>query len=104
VGIAVWLADKMPADEPYGVTDDDKGSGLPQRLGDLTTQLIAAGVIALIATCIRVWAGMDVIQNQISTLTKSDNRQDQLIEVVRTELNNVRVKVDVLRALTTGQR
>jgi hypothetical protein len=47
---------------------------------------------------------MDVIQNQISTLTKSDNRQDQLIEVVRTELNNVRVKVDVLRALTTGQR
>lgn len=84
--------------------DDDTGGDLPKRIGDLTTQLVAAGVIALIATCIRVWAGMDVIQNQISTLTKSDTRQDALIEQVRTELNTVRVKVDVLRALTSGQR
>ena len=84
--------------------DDDTRGNLPQRLGDLTTQLVAAGVIALIATCIRVWAGMDVIQTQISNLTKSDNRQDQLIEQVRTELNTVRVQVGVLRALSTGQR
>lgn len=95
---------KLPSEGPPDVPDDDKGGGFPQRLGDLTTQLVAAGVIALIATCIRVWAGMDVIQTQISNLTKSDSRQDQLIEQVRSELNTVRVQVGVLRALSTGQR
>jgi|Laugresu1bdmlbsd_1035121.scaffolds.fasta_scaffold01792_5 hypothetical protein len=95
---------RVTPEGPLDVPDDDTRGNLPQRLGDLTTQLVAAGVIALIATCIRVWAGMDVIQTQISNLTKSDNRQDQLIEQVRTELNTVRVQVGVLRALSTGQR
>jgi hypothetical protein len=99
---AAMVFGKLQPEGPHDVPDDDNGGNLPKHLGDLTTQLIAAGVIALIATCIRVWAGMDVIQTQISSLTKSDNRQDQLIEQVRTEINTLRVQVGVLRAL--GQR
>ena len=101
---AIVAIGRLPVEGPFHVPDDDTGGNLPKRIGDLTTQLVAAGVIALIATCIRVWAGMDVIQTQISTLTKSDSRQDNLIEQVRTELNTVRVQVGVLRAISTGQR
>lgn len=68
------------------------------RLGDLSTQLIGVGAVALIGTCIRVWAGMDVIQSQINTLVKSDNQQDEKIELVRTEVNNLRVQVGIIRA------
>ena len=77
--------------------DDDKNSW-GTRLGDLSTQLIGIGAVALIGTCIRVWAGMDVIQSQINTLVKSDSQQDDKIELVRTEVNNLRVQVGILRA------
>lgn len=73
------------------------------RLSSLSVQLIGVGVIALIGTCIRVWAGMDVIQAQINSLVKSDNQQDEKIELVRTEVNNLRVQVGIIRAqLGTG--
>jgi hypothetical protein len=83
--------------------DDDRqngGGGLNARFGDLSVQLIAVGTIALIGTCIRVWAGMDVIQTQIAGLVKSDNRQDTLIEQVRTEMNSMRVQIGILREIT----
>jgi len=64
--------------------------------------MVAAGMIAIVGTAIRVWAGMDVIQTQIQALVKSDNQQNERIELVRTELNNLRVQVGVLRAL--GER
>ena len=84
--------------------DDDTEGNLPKRIGDLTTHLIAAGVVALVATCIRVWAGMDVIQAQISTLTRSDGRQDQMIETVRTEVNSLRVQVGILKAIGASKQ
>jgi hypothetical protein len=89
----LWLNDS----EPVADRDDDK-SGWGNRLSDLSTQLIGIGAVALIGTCIRVWAGMDVIQSQINTLVKSDSQQDDKIELVRTELNNLRVQVGILRA------
>jgi len=64
--------------------------------------MVAAGMIAIVGTAIRVWAGMDVIQTQIQALVKSDNQQNERIEQVRTEVNNLRVQVGVLRAL--GER
>lgn len=82
-------------------SDDDKDSW-GARLGDLSTQLIGIGAVALIGTCIRVWAGMDVIQSQINTLVKSDSQQDDRIELVRTEVNNLRVQVGILRAQMGG--
>jgi uncharacterized membrane protein len=84
--------------------DDQQSTELPRRFSDLTFQLIAVGVAAVVATSIRVWAGMGVIETQITNLIKSDTRQDELIEQVRTELNTVRVQVGVLRALSTTQR
>jgi uncharacterized membrane protein len=84
--------------------DDQQSTELPRRFSDLTFQLIAVGVAAVVATSIRVWAGMGVIETQITNLIKSDTRQDELIEQVRTELNTVRVQVGVLRALSTDQR
>jgi uncharacterized membrane protein len=84
--------------------DDQQNTELPRRFSDLTFQLIAVGVAAVVATSIRVWAGMGVIETQITNLIKSDTRQDELIEQVRTELNTVRVQVGVLRALSTDQR
>jgi hypothetical protein len=84
--------------------DDQQSTELPRRFNDLTFQLIAVGVAAVVATSIRVWAGMGVIETQITNLIKSDTRQDELIEQVRTELNTVRVQVGVLRALSTNQR
>ena len=84
--------------------DDQRNTELPRRFSDLTFQLIAVGVAAVVATSIRVWAGMGVIETQITNLIKSDTRQDELIEQVRTELNTVRVQVGVLRALSTDQR
>jgi hypothetical protein len=89
----LWLNDS----EPVADRDNDK-SGWSNRLSDLSTQLIGIGAVALIGTCIRVWAGMDVIQSQINTLVKSDSQQDDKIELVRTELNNLRVQVGILRA------
>jgi uncharacterized membrane protein len=84
--------------------DDQQSTELPRRFSDLTFQLIAVGVAAVVATSIRVWAGMGVIETQITNLIKSDTRQDELIEQVRTELNTVRVQVGVLRALSADQR
>ena len=84
--------------------DDQQNIELPRRFSDLTFQLIAVGVAAVVATSIRVWAGMGVIETQITNLIKSDTRQDELIEQVRTELNTVRVQVGVLRALSTDRR
>jgi len=83
--------------------DDDRqngGGGLSARFGDVSVQLIAVGTIALIGTCIRVLAGMDVIQTQIAGLVKSDTRQDTLIEQVRTEMNTMRVQIGILREIT----
>lgn len=77
---------------------DNENTGWGFRFGNISEQLVAVGTIALIGTCIRVWAGMDVIQTQINTLVKSDNQQDERIENVRSEVNNLRVQVGILRA------
>jgi hypothetical protein len=86
---------------PLFVADDNDQkpdeSPLSKRLGDLTFYLVGVGTIALIATSIRVWAGMDVIQTQIQALVKSDSNQDQRIEQIRNELNNMRVQQGVMR-------
>lgn len=73
-----------------------------RQLEDAIPAMVAAGMIAIVGTAIRVWAGMDVIQTQIQALVKSDNQQNERIEQVRTEVNNLRVQVGVLRAL--GER
>lgn len=93
----LWLKHPAVMRDP----DDDKNSW-GARLGDLSAQLIGIGAVALIGTCIRVWAGMDVIQSQINTLVKSDSQQDDKIELVRTEVNNLRVQVGILRAQIGG--
>jgi uncharacterized membrane protein len=89
---------KLRLAEAALVSDPENNNGWGGRLGDLSTQLIGVGAIALIGTCIRVWAGMDVIQSQINTLVKSDSQQDDKIELVRTEVNNLRVQVGIIRA------
>ena len=95
----LWLATAA------GMADDEnpttEGGELSKRFGEVAVYLIGAGTVALIATSIRVWAGMDVIQTQISNLVKSDSSQDQRIEQVRTEINNMRVQVGVIRAVMT---
>lgn len=73
-----------------------------RQLEEAIPAMVAAGMIAIVGTAIRVWAGMDVIQTQIQALVKSDNQQNERIEQVRTEVNNLRVQVGVLRAL--GER
>ena len=79
-------------------SDDDRDTGgISGKLGDLTVQLVAAGTLALVATCIRVWSGVDVIQSQIATLTRSDSQQDERIEQIRSEINTMRVQIGVLR-------
>ena len=93
---------KLAAMRQVGDNDDRGEDGaLSKRFTDLTFGLISIGTVALIATSIRVWAGMSVIENRISALVQSDNQQDSQIEQVRTEVNNLRVQVGILRA-TTG--
>lgn len=87
---------------------DDNGNGgsgdsqLSKRFADYTFHLICVGTIALIATSVRVWAGIGVIEQRISQLVVSDNQQDSRIEQVRGELNNMRVQLGILRAITQG--
>jgi hypothetical protein len=92
-----------PAARPDVAGDGgDKSDGpLSRRFGDLATNLIGIGTVALIATSIRVWAGMDVIQTQITNLVSSDSRQDQRIEQLRTEINSMRVQIGILTAVKT---
>lgn len=78
--------------------DNDEGTGLAKRFGDLTFYLVSIGTVALIGTSIRVWAGMDVIQTQIGALVKSDASQDQRIERLVSDINTLRVQVGVIRA------
>lgn len=85
------------------MTDRNEDTGWNGRLNNLSVQLIGVGTVALIGTCIRVWAGMDVIQTQINSLVKSDNQQDQKIETVRSEINDMRVQVGVLRATVNNR-
>jgi hypothetical protein len=90
----------IPPGSLFVADDNDQKpdeSSLSKRLGDLTFYLVGVGTIALVATSIRVWAGMDVIQTQIQTLVKSDANQDIRIEQVRTEMNNMRVQLGVMR-------
>lgn len=94
-----------PAARLHVAGDGSSGGqdGLAKRFGDVSTQLIALGTVALVGTSIRVWAGMDVIQTQITALVKSDANQDQRIEQIRTEINTLRVQVGVLRAITDAK-
>jgi hypothetical protein len=95
----LWLA-TAPA-----VADDEdnrsRDGELSKRFSEVGVYLIGVATVALISTSIRVWAGMDVIQAQISNLVKSDSSQDQTIEQLRSEINTLRVQVGVLRAITT---
>ena len=95
---------RMGVAQPLTVTDPgDKDESLSKRLGDVAFYLIGVGTVALIATCIRVWAGMDVIQTQINGLVKSDNQQDQEIRVVQDQINTMRVQIGIMRVqLGTG--
>ena len=61
--------------------------------------LLAAAAFGLIAASIRVWTGVEVIQRDIASLVKSDQTQDQQIESLRNELNDVRVRLAVMRSL-----
>lgn len=89
---------RLPAATAWPLAPSDDDDSLSKRFSDVAVYLIGAGTVALVATCIRVWAGMDVIQTQINSLVKSDGQQDQRIEVVRGEINNLRVQVGILRA------
>lgn len=98
---------------PCRVGDNDEqgqDSGLSKRFGDITFYLICAGTVALIGTSIRVWAGMTVIETRIGQLVQSDNQQnaeiknnrlaaEQKIEQVRSEVNNLRVQLGIVRAI-----
>lgn len=79
--------------------DDNDSSSWNGRINNLSVQLIGVGTVALVGTCIRVWAGMDVIQAQINNLAKSDNQQDARIEQLRAEVNTMRVQIGVVRAI-----
>lgn len=94
----------MRVAQPLTVADPgDNDESLSKRLGDVAFYLIGVGTVALIATCIRVWAGMDVIQTQINGLVKSDNQQDQEIRVVQDQINTMRVQIGIMRVqLGTG--
>ena len=86
---------------PWQMTDDN-GNGdsqLSKRFADYTFHLVCVGTIALIATSIRVWSGMTVIEARITQLVQSDTQQDSRIEQVRTELNSMRVQLGILRAI-----
>ena len=98
------VACKLKANALFRVADQDPRGPLSQISTEVISYAIGTGVIALIATCIRVWAGMDVIQTQITALAKSDTRQDQTIEQVRTEINTLRVKVGILTAITQNNK
>ena len=102
--IAIATACKLKSNALFRVADQDPKGPLFQISTEVISYAIGTGVIALIATCIRVWAGMDVIQTQITALAKSDSRQDQTIEQVRSEINTLRIKVGILNALTQNNK
>ncbi|MFZ9349872.1 MAG: hypothetical protein ACO242_04165 [Candidatus Fonsibacter ubiquis] len=102
--IAIATAGKLKANALFRVADQDPQGPLSKISTEVISYAIGTGVIALIATCIRVWAGMDVIQTQITALAKSDSRQDQTIEQVRAEINTLRVQVGVLRAIAQNNK
>lgn len=93
-----------PASRFVADRDDDSGDNrLSANFSNLSVQLIGVGTVALIGTCIRVWAGMDVIQTQINSLVKSDNKQDVQISQVQEQINTMRVQIGILRVqLGTG--
>lgn len=94
---------RLPAATAWPLAPSDDDESLSKRFSDVAVYLIGAGTVALVATCIRVWAGMDVIQTQINSLVKSDNQQDERIELVRSEVNDMRVQIGVLRATVNGR-
>jgi uncharacterized membrane protein len=98
--VAIATACRFKLNALFRVADQDPKGPLSQISTEVISYAIGTGVIALIATCIRVWAGMDVIQTQITALAKSDSRQDQTLEQVRTEINALHVKVGILTATT----
>lgn len=93
---------RMGDDNSNGGTGNGGDSQLAKRFNDLSFYLISVGTVALIATSIRVWAGMDVIQTQIGALVKSDSAQDRRIDQNANDISTLRVQVGILRAITQG--
>jgi hypothetical protein len=61
--------------------------------------IVASAAVALIATSIRLWAGVELIQKDVATLTKSDAAQAEEITAMKGSINELHIKFGVLKVI-----
>lgn len=79
--------------------DEADSAGWLKQLGEATPVIIATGALVVSGAALKVWAGMDVIQTQITNIVKSDNTQDVRIEKLRDDQNTLKVEVGILNSI-----
>jgi hypothetical protein len=85
----------------YRPMEDDKfeEEGKGGFLKNSLSQLVAAAAFAVIAASIRLWAGVELIQKDVSTLAKSDAVQSEQISTIKSNINDLQVKFGVLKVV-----
>ena len=78
-------------------SDDQEGAAGIFR--DTLSQVVAGTCVIALGTCISMWATLQVLQQSITALVKSDTEQSQQIRELSREVVDMRVEFGVQRAL-----
>lgn len=61
--------------------------------------LLAAASLAVVGASISTWVSVRIIQGEVANLAQSDRAQDIRIEKLSSDINDIRVRIGVIRTL-----
>jgi hypothetical protein len=76
-------------------SDDQEGAGGIFR--DTLSQVVAGTCLVAMLTCIGMWSTLQLLQQTVTNVVKSDSEQTQHINDLRKEIIDIRVELGVQR-------
>lgn len=61
--------------------------------------LVSAAALAVVGASISTWVSVRIIQGEVANLVQSDRSQDVRIEKLNSDVNDIRVRIGVIRTL-----
>ena len=76
--------------------EQDNNGGI---LRESLPQIVAVSAVVVVGACINIWLNTAIIQKDVANLVKSDASQNQDISQIKSDLNDLRVKMGVMKAV-----